>query len=601
MLQDFNSSRVLEEYRESERVKDELERTIEELKKIYQSLQVKTSTREGLEGQRQKALVTRYRIGLLSRIASIFHRGKYYEETQGIKATEVSLKRLTKECEQLEVRKEELSAKTEKLEAKEKASSMPECISERDGRLAITDEAAIRGIRFRETQTESLDSSKKVLVHCTNFFPKDNVILSNYDGNKIGTTTVEYRGVKKETSALIHRHEVHCTINARVENTGAGEGKWDNPTYMIVDRYDAHQSEMESTSASDAWTKGTSMQLSDDSVIMVRYQDRDKLPIPQEERDKYHIIYYDGDPTTCLKNFLKLNDYYILETDANNAGHADSTRMKQEDGCNGRDLAINFIRGNSYFLKQSQSFDSEEIAQIVEVAVNSNLRNKYNLLSYDQEIQLMSDNESTEDKTEQYSRVASFVIASGLIKTEDGNYTFKSDEEILEDIDGIEKDKMNLPDFVNNDLIDEIFEMQQQVEREYEESELPAIKEYSSMTLEELYKFENQLECEAVLRTLPEEIEMVHTNEEILLRLYLNDEDYPAVKRSTRLEDGIELEDSSFIDDNSGKINLKITGDTTIAEINGIISDTIKRIKEIKSREVERNNEHDEQCDEETR
>ena len=365
MLQDFNSSRVLEEYRESERVKDELERTIEELKKIYQSLQVKTSTREGLEGQRQKALVTRYRIGLLSRIASIFHRGKYYEETQWIKATEVSLKRLTKECEQLEVRKEELSAKTEKLEAKEKASSMPECISERDGRLAITDEAAIRGIRFRETQTESLDSSKKVLVHCTNFFPKDNVILSNYDGNKIGTTTVEYRGVKKETSALIHRHEVHCTINARVENTGAGEGKWDNPTYMIVDRYDAHQSEMESTSASDAWTKGTSIQLSDDSVIMVRYQDRDKLPISQEERDKYHIIYYDGDPTTCLKNFLKLNDYYILETDANNAGHADSTRMKQEDGCNGRDLAINFIRGNSYFLKQSQSFDSEEIAQIV--------------------------------------------------------------------------------------------------------------------------------------------------------------------------------------------------------------------------------------------
>lgn len=601
MLQDFDSSKVLDDYRESKRIKDELKRVIEESKKTSVSLYSKRSQKEGVEGQRQKALVTRHKIGLLSRIASIFHRGKYYGETQGIKAAEASLKRLAKECEQLEAHEMELSAKEKELRSKEETSKMPECIEERDGRMAITDEAIIRGTRFRETLTQSLNPSQKVLVHCTNFFPKDNVILSDYDGNKIGATTVEYRGVKKETSALIHRHEVHCTINARVENTGAGEGNWDNPIYMIVDRYEAHQSEMENTSESDAWTRGTSIELSENSVVMVRYQDRENLPIPQEEINRYNIIYYDGDPTTCLNNFLKLNDYYILKTDANDPGHANSTRMKQEEGCNGRDLAINFIKGNSYFSKQAIELTKDEIAQIVDVAVNSNLRNKYNLLSRSQEIQLMSDNESTEDKMEQYSRVASFVIASGLIKTEDGKYTFKSDEEILEDIEKIDSDKMNLRDSVDTDLVAKVFEMQQQVERGYEEAELPAIEECSSMTLDELFQFENQLACEAVLRTIPKGIEMIHTNGEVMMRLYLNDEDYPAVKRSARLEDGIEFEDSIYSDDNSGEINVKITSDTSVSEINGIVSDTVKRIKEIKSREIERNSEHDEQSDEEVR
>ena len=45
----------------------------------------------------------------------------------------------------------------------------------------------------------------------------------------------------KKVSSISNRHEVHYTLNARVESTGDGRGKWDSPKFMIVDSVDDNE------------------------------------------------------------------------------------------------------------------------------------------------------------------------------------------------------------------------------------------------------------------------------------------------------------------------------------------------------------------------
>ena len=579
MLQDFNSNKMLEDVRESTRINQEYEKISQRLEETRELVSAKQKQKATLEREKANALVTTEKASIFSRIASVFHRGKYYETMQLIKAKEEELERITAECAQLAEQEKKLNV-CEVMMGKEKGKiKTPECIREEQGSLVITSgKTGLGSYSFSHDSTQ-VDPSKKVLVHCTNFFPRGNKILSDYDGEKIGTTEVEYHGVKKETSALIHRHEVHCTINNRVENTGAGEGKWDNPSYIIIDGYDAHQDELESDSPSDAWTKGTSITLSDSAVIMVRLQDKDKLPIQPEEMDKYNIVFYDGNPTTCLRNFLRLNNYDIFHTDPNSPGHAHSTRMMQERGLQARNLAINFVKDNTHFSKEPPVFSQDEMAQIVDVGYTM----APGVISPAQLMACIGDQDIPKDKQSKYLQVANFVVGSGMKMTDDGSYTFDSDDEIFSNIEALHEDSATLPSNIDISLINKVFEMQQEVEERHATTPLPSLQEFSSMPLQDLYRFENQLACEAMQKALPKHSEMAYGKDGVRITLYENNVDGQQISERVQAEDGVTYTDFGSV----GMFEKNIDTTTMVSAVGTRFADFQAKVQQIKGRELQ--------------
>lgn len=505
MLQDFKAKRITDDLRERKRL-DILQKKVDmELQRVRRDINANDWKIERLETESSRAMVVKEKSRIWDRIANIFRRGKYYEASRQIEGLEKQLESAKEEQKRLEKNEEELIADEKAVISRIRQTREHDgCFREQDGKLIITDTATSLG-EYSKINCSMIDPEKKVLVHCTNFFPRNNVILSDWDGVKLGyPVTVKYNGVNKEFRTLVHRHEVHCTINARVESTGAGEGNWDRPNYIVIDNYSEHQAELESESSSDTWTKGTSIHLSKDAVIMVNIQDSGKLPISQEELGNYNIIYYDGDPTICLQNFLRINGYEIAETDSNNAAHAWSSRAYAEDILATRDRIISYMRDEAYISKEPPILTSEEIGPFMSI-LSQNYSCTFSRFSGEQEAMFLENMEINEERDSKYLETAKFILASGIRKTEEGNYAFATDEEVLANIEELKQfiNDENRPTKEEKDLIREIFGMQEQYEREQSQKPRPTAEQISQIRLGELYKFKNQLACETLQKVVP--------------------------------------------------------------------------------------------------
>lgn len=385
---------------------------------------------------------------IINRIMRAFHLGKSYKLHQEIKQRLKELENLNVELTDVNSKIEQLQGKYSEFLKPIEESKIKNYFRLEDDKFIVTDyneKCSKSSIPFDEKE-------KKVLVHCTNFFPKNKTILSNYDGGKVLRKRISYRGIEKDVLFLSHRHEVHFTINARVTNTGAGEGNWDNSNFMIIDNYDIHKSEIESLDSSDSWTKGTSVRLSDGAVVMVRIQDKDNLPISANELSNYNVVYYDGNPKQCLENFLKANEYKIFETDANCPLHYYSTRAKQELVIDNRDKAINFLKYNTYDGKQDILLSEADILMICDIAVSSpgvQLPGIFNV----ENIKSIMDTLILDEEKYKFLPFANFVVGTGIKPTDNGCYTFKRDEEIVDYLEKIETNSITAEELVDIDLL----------------------------------------------------------------------------------------------------------------------------------------------------
>lgn len=533
MLQDFNTKRVAKDLRERKRL-EVLQKKIDmQLQRVRKDINSNDWRIERLEAESSRAIVTREKSRIWDRIANLFHRGKYYEINRKIEGLEEQLQNAQEEQKRLEKNEEELIVDEQNVIAKIKqVRDYDKSFREQNGNLIISDRSNTLGMAEKVNESSITDPKKKVLVHCTNFFPRNNVILSDWDGSKLGyPVTVKYNGVRREFRTLVHRHEVHCTINARVESTGAGEGNWDKSSYIVIDGYDEHQNELESGSASDIWTKGTSIHLSPKAIVMVNLQDMGKLPIGQEELEQYNIIYYDGDPTICLQNFLRLNGYEIAETDANNAAHAHSSRACVEDVLGTRDRVVSYIRDEAYIAKEPPELTPEEIGPFISV-LNQNYCDELGGFTQEQEFMFLEGMKVNKERDEKYLKIAKFVLASGLRRTEEGNYSFATDEEVLANVEELKhfRYEENRPTKEETDLVREIFERQEQYEREQAQKPHPTAEQISQMTLGELYKFKNQIGCETLQTIVPGTLVGKKANVELSLENGIEEETFKKIQ-----------------------------------------------------------------------
>ena len=207
---------------------------------------------------------------------------------------------------------------------------------------------------------------------------------------------------------------------------------------------------------------------------------------------------------------------------------------------------------NSYYSKEAPILSRAEIAQLIDIASPSGFLNN-------SQLQLLA---STYNIPNDMLDIASFVISSGMIKS-DEKYTFKSDEEIFENLSYLYNNPNSLPSFVDTDLIYDVFSAYEDLRKSYENVEYPPFEEYCSLSLEDLFKFKNQLACEALCDYMRNKnLSMVGRPDCTTLRIYENIND--DLSEEAKKLDNIKC--AKFFD-TSFEFSTNIDNSTTVSEL----------------------------------
>ena len=245
------------------------------------------------------------------------------------------------------------------LEQKQQyTTDLPDSVSIIDDVILINDQPI--------TVDMPIDESQDVLVHCTDFFPKNKTILSNYDGNKPFTYSLTYQGVTKQVQYISHRHTLHFVQNNTVESTPDGFGTWEQPKYIIIEPTNRLKDQIIASNAAESWTYG-SVALGEKPILLVRKDAYDD--IPKEELSNFNVMMYEGDYAKCTRTALRLCGVKIKER-TDSAGHSNSLEMAVEASLEFRHMATNYIKDNSWDGKSDISLTEEELFALYEMSID---------------------------------------------------------------------------------------------------------------------------------------------------------------------------------------------------------------------------------------
>lgn len=293
-------------------------------------------------------------------------------------------------------------------------------------------------------------NNENVMVHVTGFFPKNHTIVNNYNGNRTGEVIIGYQGVKTKVTSLVHRHTVHFTLNNVVHSTGDGAGSWGNEKYIVLEPLKNHTNDnIRCLNMGDSWIYGD-IHFGDDSILLVRKEAYKELS--DEVKNSYNIILFEGNSETNVRKILRQFGYPVFNTiDAQDfAGHRESLEYMAETVLEDKNEAINYMTDNRWDGKSKIILNEEEIATLFRILKNGKssyqpLFSSFNkvLNRYNPAVKEYEENNKVKINIE----VLRFILGTGLYKTSDGNYSFKTDDEIYKIILGLEETKDYKIDF----------------------------------------------------------------------------------------------------------------------------------------------------------
>ena len=287
----------------------------------------------------------------------------------------------------------------------------------------IRDSNGVPIIDEKSDITPSEFNDKKLLVHSTDYFPKDGVIYSKYDTKSEGFLNISYNKIKKSCRTMDHRHTVHFTINAKVESNGFGN--WDDKKYIIFDPLDNHKDVSFNQDPGDYFCYG-SLPLSSDAVLLVREDCYDD--IPSSFVSKFKVFKYRGNPSECVKSFLHRSGANLIDINSMSPGHTQSFEHRQEKILNTRDAMINFYKDNTYTYGDDLKLTIKDLDCLYDIDCHnfgSGILSNVFLPEY-----LLS--KGITDIEEQ--KIMCFLANFGIKKNQDGTYYLKGDDEVLRNI-----------------------------------------------------------------------------------------------------------------------------------------------------------------------
>lgn len=362
------------------------------------------------------------------------------------------------------------------------------CLKVDDGVLLVDDS--------EEKEIIPIANEKDVIIHCTNFFPKEKTIISSYDGNLRINDNYEYKGVTKEMSIPSQRQTVHFTRNSIVQSHLYGN--WDEIKYVIIEPFETHKDQFANKeSTSDSWIRG-SVKLGNNPIILIKEDEYEK--VPKEELNGFTVIKFRGDKEKCAKKIMRLlgiNPIDLISTPT----HSNSLDHRIEQTLFNRAKYINFFNNNTWDGKTPISFSLEELFKIYDI---SNYENSFNG-------SCINWFNNSPDKFN------NFLVTFGFIKDGD-KYTIKSAEQFQKEMIEIDR-KINENPKENEQIIMNYYDsnkdkdpditkkLEEHVNKENSKS-ITNVEIDSSLTTKELFKFGN----EDIARTIINNIELKYSN-----------------------------------------------------------------------------------------
>lgn len=412
----------------------------------------------------------------------VLHPLKTRKEKEKIKEEIENIKKQLQETQeklnQLRKRGTEISTKSKELE--KDLTMLPECFTiGKKGLLTITNESSknIKNIDFS-------DSPSELMVHVTDYYPRNKTILTNYDGEKRGTFRIEKNGVCKECEALSHRNTVHFTINNVVRATTDGAGSWEQPKYVIIEPMHLHTDVIAYINPSDSWTHG-SLKLSDQAILLVNEEYIDELP--EEAYKDYKVILYRGNYASCIQQAILSLNGKLYPTERNAASHAHSIEKKSEGALDSRNLLINYIRNNSYKGKEPISIKEEEISILYDLMI----QNPGTIPNIDEFYKLVKKYNTDENTLK-------FYYLFGFMRNMNKTFSLKNDKKMY--------DLFCNPESVDIEELDAIRQiLKREEDKKHDKEEDNNLhQKLSELTIADLYKFENQSYAEYFFKCLEE-------------------------------------------------------------------------------------------------
>ncbi len=471
---------------EKNSLEQQLAKINNEIVSIDQLITVENSQKEALENELKAKL---------SLIKQVLNRKQTKTKRKSI---ENQIKGLTASLDKRKERRQSLQNERDQLLNKlnfinkELSSVNPfsyEAIFE--GKLMITDSSA----EVNEFPTIEKDGNAMLeqhqyediaLVHCTDFFPHKEKIMTNYDGDKYGIITKEYDGVRKQCKGVSHRHTVHFILNNRVktnEGLGIGGGNWDAKKFMVIEPLSYHIDQFLLLNPSDSYTWG-SVDLKQ-PIYLVRKDCLSELPL--EVQNSSQTVLYEGDPSVCLKRTLNLLGYPIFNINANDQNHFLSDEMRLETALDNREIVMQYIKDNTFNCKANICLSVEDLANLLDVYLRGNFSH----------VQLKDATIVSNISQEQHipEEFIHAIVNFGIKALPDGNFTFDTDENIykvikdnsLMDISGIKRVYDAYINYTNT---------------KSNKSERISMESLKNMPIKELFEFQNHKIAKAFFETL---------------------------------------------------------------------------------------------------
>ena len=378
-----------------------------------------------------------------------------------IKDIEIKINDLKKEIYELEEKQkqnqkqlDELNKKIAELELtyKQEFDNLGDVIKIEDGIITINDSKKVDTINNQE--------SKQVIVHATDYFPKNRTILCNFDGNKeeIYKPTSLENDLDHEVKYLSHRHTVHFVVNNIIGTPPDGAGNWEQSKFIIIEPLEPHKDRIitDINKHTDNFIYG-SINLGEKPIILVREDAYNE--IPEIEKDNYNIIKYNGNYEECMKNLLSVLGIKLKQTDNGDNIHHNSLEENVETSLNARNIAINYLNICDYNGKDEINVNEQQLFDIYEISPKIHQRSNNYSASNSITNQIIQESKEKEID-EEFIR---FMISYGVEKTNNG-YTFKSDDKLyyelkkISQIENEEEKQKCIKETYNFDEIKEVYD-----------------------------------------------------------------------------------------------------------------------------------------------
>lgn len=350
----------------------------------------------------------------------------------------------------------------------------------RSDRNAITTELDIEATKGYCVNADKAD--QLVMVHKTEFFPKDNKILTNHDGKKSEGGFVTSSPLRLAIRSESCRHTSHYTLNRVVENVEGNS--WSGTNICVLEEFSKHKNEFTGICTADSYTRD-SVSLSDKSLIVVTPKVYESLSAEQKSQGNI-VISNSLTPQSfddTIRLLISANGKPLLSGDSGAAGHRQSVDMKYEQTWAHGNVAFKLLNSNHSIFEDELTIEGDELYKFAYLLYKSgSVKDVYKVIDKNgQEVEISAS-------------LAEKFYYGGLRRNEDGSFTRVSDYKSF--IEQIEKEASmsggkHIVNFIKDNNLIEMQQRVNSIQQEFDSKPTPTIEEVLQMPVSQIATFEN--------------------------------------------------------------------------------------------------------------